>query len=519
MKVITGDEIGFIKVVHVEKKTLLHRFGTPNRSKAIIMMKWASLEGPNGSQFLVLRKDNTIELIDYERKKVLHTITGYPDKVVGMEWLHVDKSTQSSTNANKNKKGKKKNKKGKNKSNADQEDQSQKIDDGTRSMAVMTVTESGLAHLHHFDYSIIKKEESNQDDFADDDKMEALQQSVVDFGDEDDEENTNVLRVGKDITVLRLQRDGREYPSHTMPADLDNLCFAIAGKEQEVNLWSWGTRQCLWKAKNVPHDFLDLRVPVWVTDLQFIPNHLHKIIITTGYHQIRVYDTTLKRRPILNVEVGVHKFNMAKISHSGQHIYTGDRNGYIRKIDVNNGIVYGAYKYITGSVRDVELHPDPEVPYIASVSLDRVLRLHSLDTRELVHKIYLKQQLTSILFTSEEEEQVNEDLDQDDYKQSSSSAKQEDESDDEMDDTWNALDIVGDSDDDDEEDSDEEDSDDDTQTSSKRKRKQIKEDSDDEEDESDSDNDGEEDQDSSSSEEEQKEQQPQTRRRKKPRKK
>ena len=44
----------------------------------------------------------------------------------------------------------------------------------------------------------------------------------------------------------------------------------------------------VWMSKNVSHDFLDLRVPVWITDLQFLnQQETTKLVVGTKYHQVR----------------------------------------------------------------------------------------------------------------------------------------------------------------------------------------------------------------------------------------
>jgi ribosome biogenesis protein NSA1 len=47
-----------------------------------------------------------------------------------------------------------------------------------------------------------------------------------------------------------------------------------------------------------------------------------------------------------------------------------------------------------GSVRSLSLHP--EEPLIASVGLDRWLRVHHTGTKKQLAKVYLKQQLTGV---------------------------------------------------------------------------------------------------------------------------
>lgn len=46
--------------------------------------------------------------------------------------------------------------------------------------------------------------------------------------------------------------------------------LAAGGKERELGLWDVASGQCSWEAKNVPHDKLDLRLPVWVTACRFL---------------------------------------------------------------------------------------------------------------------------------------------------------------------------------------------------------------------------------------------------------
>lgn len=56
----------------------------------------------------------------------------------------------------------------------------------------------------------------------------------------------------------------------------------------------------------VPNDFLDLQVPIWVTDLGFLPSQgaQARVAVGTGYHQVRLYDTKAQRRPVLSFDFG-----------------------------------------------------------------------------------------------------------------------------------------------------------------------------------------------------------------------
>lgn len=58
--------------------------------------------------------------------------------------------------------------------------------------------------------------------------------------------------------------------------------------------------------QKVPNDFLDLQVPVWVTDLGFLPGQgvQSRVVVGSGYHRVRLYDTKTQRRPVLSFDFG-----------------------------------------------------------------------------------------------------------------------------------------------------------------------------------------------------------------------
>jgi ribosome biogenesis protein NSA1 len=62
--------------------------------------------------------------------------------------------------------------------------------------------------------------------------------------------------------------------------------------------------------------------------------------------------------------------------------------------DLKAGKLQGALKGAGGSIRALALHPTQ--PLLASVGLDRYLRVHSTSSRNSVMKVYLKQQLTGV---------------------------------------------------------------------------------------------------------------------------
>ena len=64
----------------------------------------------------------------------------------------------------------------------------------------------------------------------------------------------------------------------------DNICkmrgfgatptvVAMGGREVDLRIFDVARGEFVYKAKNIAHDWLDMRVPVWVKDVQFLPGH------------------------------------------------------------------------------------------------------------------------------------------------------------------------------------------------------------------------------------------------------
>lgn len=46
------------------------------------------------------------------------------------------------------------------------------------------------------------------------------------------------------------------------------LVFAVGGRENDLVLYDLETQEPIFRGRNVPNDFLQLRVPIWVSDMQ-----------------------------------------------------------------------------------------------------------------------------------------------------------------------------------------------------------------------------------------------------------
>lgn len=112
--------------------------------------------------------------------------------------------------------------------------------------------------------------------------------------------------------------------------------------------------------------------------------------------------STPQRRPVLELNVGEYPLTALSLTSSGHTVVVGNTHGEVVMLDLRTGLVCGALKGLTGSVRSLQCHPSQ--PTVASCGLDRFLRIHHLDDRRLLHKVYLKSRLNCLLLSSTVEE-------------------------------------------------------------------------------------------------------------------
>ncbi|CUA72461.1 hypothetical protein RSOLAG22IIIB_01131 [Rhizoctonia solani] len=140
----------------------------------------------------------------------------------------------------------------------------------------------------------------------------------------------------------------------------------------------------VWRAKQLPNDPLSLRQPVHITSLSFIQgseltNQSSSFHIVTGNKNgaLRRFDTRAARRPVANWE-NIAKTGGIRNVESGRNeyeLFVSDNGSSLSSIDVRNGKICYSYKGLPSAV--TSLTPISK-SYLASVSLDRVFRLHTV---------------------------------------------------------------------------------------------------------------------------------------------
>ncbi|XP_063598271.1 WD repeat-containing protein 74-like [Penaeus indicus] len=151
-------------------------------------------------------------------------------------------------------------------------------------------------------------------------------------------------------------------------------------------------------------DMVQLRVPVWVSDMTFLkePNC---IALATRHCHVRMYDHKRQRRPVVNFEWEESPFTSITSVADKSQVVVGTAHGRMGCFDLRMNKPehpVRIFKSFAGAVRDIVVHP--HLPLVFSVALDRFLRVHHLETGKLIHKEYLKSRLNCVLVRDDFEE-------------------------------------------------------------------------------------------------------------------
>jgi ribosome biogenesis protein NSA1 len=213
------------------------------------------------------------------------------------------------------------------------------------------------------------------------------------------------------VHYIHWSKDTKELPEKSVDLKQVDLCrmrvhpshphiFATGGNERELCLWDIRKDpEPIWKAKNVPNDHLDLRVKVWVTDIQFLDQDYNRIVIVSGHHHVRFYDTSVKKRPIQSFTVGEYPLKSVAIYQN--EVLISDTVGKVTAINQKTGAVAGSFKGIAGAVSQIGCFQDQ----VIMVGLDRHLRIfEAKGNRKELKKVYLKHRLLCFVIDEEYEE-------------------------------------------------------------------------------------------------------------------
>lgn len=203
--------------------------------------------------------------------------------------------------------------------------------------------------------------------------------------------------------------------------------FAFGGKENDVKIVRLYTEkpmagvkaEQLFQAKNVKNDKLDLRVPVWVTNVVFVNLKTHsptswEFITTTGYGQVRKYDTTHGRKPVMDKKISDKPFAQVARTLNESEIICADTHALTALFHVEKGTLLAKYKGSVGAVQGLYSHLTGKTPLLVTGALDRYVRVFDIDSREQVAKVFVGSKVSSVWLLDASPGQLPPSLDADD---------------------------------------------------------------------------------------------------------
>ncbi|KAF9246568.1 hypothetical protein BU15DRAFT_39865 [Melanogaster broomeanus] len=181
---------------------------------------------------------------------------------------------------------------------------------------------------------------------------------------------------GNEVEVSVWNTERAFAPQHEPPSSDSTSHSGVGTKRKRADALFPGE---IWRAKNVPNDYLGLRQPVHNTCLTYISSlssaTQQQLLVGTRLGDLRRYDTRSGRRPVSDFK-GVGKVGGVKSVEKGtseHEVFLSDQGTNLFSLDLRNGGIVYAYKGISGAVTSVAAAPS----FLASVSLDRYTRIHS----------------------------------------------------------------------------------------------------------------------------------------------
>lgn len=224
-------------------------------------------------------------------------------------------------------------------------------------------------------------------------------------------------------------------------SDKGSCLVATGGKENDLKVWNLAAngKEPIFRAKNMPDNWIQLREPVHITCIDFLDQN--RIVVGTAHHQVtlyfmyylrflynrvifqkvRVYDIKSGiRRPVANFIFGQHPITAClAVPNEPNRVIVANTFGDVQMLDIKQTaskqqqsnlqkadqpcLGLQKYKGFQGTVKSMQLaqlvNNESTSFYLATCGLDRFLRVHSIESGQLAAKVFLKSRLNCLLFS------------------------------------------------------------------------------------------------------------------------
>lgn len=398
MRIVAGTDTGLIKVVDAVKGQVCVTIGEQTKGRGVRKLQWAN--DNNDSEVACLYDDSSIDFY----------------------WISTGQRRFSMASSLKNIQGM----------------HCETISDYTRN--VYACSSDGMLNIYNFPlskYNIVQPVDDflqntliEKDENSEEVKLKKLHPSLGYKVTEDVQ--THKITIEPKTTELKLT-GGDVSTMVAQKLDSKRMEIAIAGKDNLMKIWDVETQKCVFKAKNVPHDYLNMKQPIWDNGICYLGScHSNEermeqmgdafgnlLCTRTAYHQVRFFDRRAQERPVHQHYFEDHNFTaMCPSTENVHEVVVGTAIGKMFKyhFEERRNKKLTIYRKIAGSVRDIKFHPNKKL--ICCVSADRYLRVYDQSSKEMLHSVYLMQRLTSMLLTkdryvSNDEDECGEEEDED----------------------------------------------------------------------------------------------------------
>ena len=170
-----------------------------------------------------------------------------------------------------------------------------------------------------------------------------------------------------------------------------------------MRLFDLNKAELCFSPRNVPNDYLDLKVPIFDKDIAFLDPHV--FYVSTAYGQIRQFDTRAKKQAVLDYQVELDNkapLSHIRVDHQGNNLIVANSKGGVYLLDRRQLLknqVSRKLKCGYSSVSDLQVHHSQDI--VAISSLDRHVRLFDLSDGSLLRKVFTKQKVQRLLLSRE----------------------------------------------------------------------------------------------------------------------
>lgn len=223
-------------------------------------------------------------------------------------------------------------------------------------------------------------------------------------------------------TIVAASEDGKIHILNDSPTVLetgDNLSkmrqcaqnknlVAVGGKDRKNNLkvFDLEAQKSIFSSKNVPHDNLQLEVPVWDSDVIFVNNSESNLATCSRYGYIRFYDYRAQRKPVKNYVDSKEQAFTSLAEHNGI-IFVGTTTGSLYAFDLKSmKVPLHTYKGASGSISSITT--DNSGKYLFASSIDRYARVYNAEKTNILYQCYMKSKVTDILMKDADDQLLNE---------------------------------------------------------------------------------------------------------------